>query len=105
MIDTKVFGMNWIEVPAGKYKVTPPEKKRSSCQLEITFRYDTYYARLASLSSNIDLVMMPSYLIHQKAIGQKLRRYEFSVSISSVLVGRASFPTHLWIPLFKLQTW
>ena len=39
MIDTKVFGMNWIEVPAGKYKITPPEKKRSSCQLEITFRY------------------------------------------------------------------
>ncbi len=38
MIDTKVVGMNWIEVPAGKYKVTPPTKKRSSCQLELTFR-------------------------------------------------------------------
>jgi len=41
MIDTKVVGMNWIEVPAGKYKVTSRDKKRSLCQLEITFRYVT----------------------------------------------------------------
>ncbi|KAF8899613.1 DNA polymerase family B-domain-containing protein [Gymnopilus junonius] len=42
MIDTKVVGMNWIEVPAGKYKVIPAGKKRSNCQLEISLRYDAF---------------------------------------------------------------
>ncbi|KAF8972660.1 ribonuclease H-like domain-containing protein [Flammula alnicola] len=42
MIDTKVVGMNWIEVPAGKYKITPPGSKRSTCQLEISLRYDAF---------------------------------------------------------------
>ncbi|KAH9479640.1 DNA-directed DNA polymerase delta [Psilocybe cubensis] len=38
----RVVGMNWIEVPAGKYQITPPSMKRSSCQLEITLRYDAF---------------------------------------------------------------
>ncbi|PPQ66648.1 hypothetical protein CVT26_009402 [Gymnopilus dilepis] len=42
MIDTKVVGMNWIEAPAGKYKIVPPDRKRSNCQLEITMRYDAF---------------------------------------------------------------
>ncbi|KAF9054588.1 DNA polymerase family B-domain-containing protein [Panaeolus papilionaceus] len=42
MIDTKVVGMNWIEVPAGKYRIVPQQSKRSTCQLEIYFRYDAF---------------------------------------------------------------
>ncbi|KAI5122484.1 hypothetical protein M0805_001394 [Coniferiporia weirii] len=42
MIDTKVVGMNWIEVPAGKYKLLPPDKKRSHCQLEFNVRWDQF---------------------------------------------------------------
>ncbi|KAF9477762.1 hypothetical protein BDN70DRAFT_880775 [Pholiota conissans] len=42
MIDTKVVGMNWIEVPAGKYKILPQSQKRSTCQLEISLRYDAF---------------------------------------------------------------
>ncbi|KJA15253.1 hypothetical protein HYPSUDRAFT_172822 [Hypholoma sublateritium FD-334 SS-4] len=42
MIDTKVVGMNWIEVPAGKYKITPDAQKRSTCQLEISVRFDSF---------------------------------------------------------------
>ena len=34
----KVVGMNWIEVPAGKYRITPGQHKRSTCQLEISVR-------------------------------------------------------------------
>jgi hypothetical protein len=30
--------MNWIEVPAGRYKILS-EGKRSHCQLEISVRY------------------------------------------------------------------
>ncbi|KAF8328374.1 delta DNA polymerase [Cantharellus anzutake] len=40
MIDTKVVGMNWIEVPAGKYKLR--SKKISTCQIEIDLRYDSF---------------------------------------------------------------
>ncbi|KAF9526132.1 DNA polymerase family B-domain-containing protein [Crepidotus variabilis] len=42
MIDTKVVGMNWIEVSAGNYTVVPPDKKRSNCQLEVFFRFDEF---------------------------------------------------------------
>ncbi|KAF8884972.1 DNA polymerase family B-domain-containing protein [Infundibulicybe gibba] len=40
MIDTKVVGMNWIEVPAGKYEIVT--EKLSHCQLEINVRYDSF---------------------------------------------------------------
>ena len=41
MIDTKVVGMNWIEVPKGKYTILN-EGKRSHCQLEIEVRWDQF---------------------------------------------------------------
>ncbi|KAF8801312.1 hypothetical protein BYT27DRAFT_7198397 [Phlegmacium glaucopus] len=40
MIDTKIVGMNWVEIPAGKYSIAHPDFRRSHCQLEITVRYD-----------------------------------------------------------------
>ncbi|ESK97702.1 dna polymerase delta catalytic subunit [Moniliophthora roreri MCA 2997] len=42
MIDTKVVGMNWIEVPAGKYKLASAEKKKSHCQIEIDLKYNDF---------------------------------------------------------------
>ncbi|KII85833.1 hypothetical protein PLICRDRAFT_144471 [Plicaturopsis crispa FD-325 SS-3] len=41
MIDTKVVGMNWIEVPAGKYKFLN-QGRRSVCQIEISVRWDEF---------------------------------------------------------------
>ncbi|PCH44386.1 delta DNA polymerase [Wolfiporia cocos MD-104 SS10] len=44
MIDTKVVGMNWIEVPAGSYKLIrdtgKTDRKRSHCQIELSVRWD-----------------------------------------------------------------
>ena len=34
--------MNWIEVPAGKYKLTQKEHKRSLCQIEFSMRWDAF---------------------------------------------------------------
>jgi DNA polymerase delta subunit 1 len=34
MIDTKVVGMNWVELPAGKYEMLDSSEKRSLCQIE-----------------------------------------------------------------------
>ncbi|KAK7031378.1 DNA polymerase [Favolaschia claudopus] len=42
MIDTKVVGMNWIEVPAGKYTIHEGKQKKSHCQLEISVKYDEF---------------------------------------------------------------
>ncbi|EPQ56433.1 hypothetical protein GLOTRDRAFT_120926 [Gloeophyllum trabeum ATCC 11539] len=42
MIDTKVVGMNWIEVPAGKYQLLTGDQKRSNCQIELKVRYDQF---------------------------------------------------------------
>ncbi|KAG8744183.1 DNA-directed DNA polymerase delta [Ceratobasidium sp. 414] len=42
MIDTKVVGMNWIEVPAGQYDMRLGSQKVSTCQLEFDVRYDAF---------------------------------------------------------------
>ncbi|KAH7924149.1 ribonuclease H-like protein [Leucogyrophana mollusca] len=42
MTDTKVVGMNWIEVPAGNYKLVPAERKLSTCQIEMSMRWDAF---------------------------------------------------------------
>ncbi|TFK74920.1 hypothetical protein BDN72DRAFT_832633 [Pluteus cervinus] len=42
MIDTKLVGMNWVEVPPGKYEVVEGSAKKSACQIEITMRYDAF---------------------------------------------------------------
>ncbi|KAG7443660.1 uncharacterized protein BT62DRAFT_988235 [Guyanagaster necrorhizus] len=42
MIDTKVVGMNWIEVPCGKYNIINNEGKKSLCQLEISMRWNAF---------------------------------------------------------------
>ncbi|KAJ6485901.1 DNA polymerase family B-domain-containing protein [Mycena sanguinolenta] len=42
MIDTKVVGMNWIEVPAKKYTIVSERDKKSRCQLEINVKYDDF---------------------------------------------------------------
>ncbi|ETW78956.1 hypothetical protein HETIRDRAFT_155985 [Heterobasidion irregulare TC 32-1] len=45
MIDTKVVGMNWIEVPAGKYKMVKGKDKKSHCQIEFAVRWDQFISR------------------------------------------------------------
>lgn len=39
----QVVGMNWIEVPAGKYTLIPRSKaKKSTCQIELEMRYSDF---------------------------------------------------------------
>ncbi|KAF9245286.1 DNA polymerase family B-domain-containing protein [Melanogaster broomeanus] len=42
MIDTQVVGMNWIEIPAGKYKLVSAEARRSTCQIELNTRWNAF---------------------------------------------------------------
>ncbi|KAG2748452.1 hypothetical protein P692DRAFT_201790083 [Suillus brevipes Sb2] len=42
MIDTKVVGMNWIEIPAGQYKLVSEKDKKSTCQIELKVRWDAF---------------------------------------------------------------
>ncbi|KAJ2923628.1 hypothetical protein H1R20_g2208, partial [Candolleomyces eurysporus] len=42
MIDTQVVGMNWIEVPAGKYTLIDQAKKKTTCQIEIDVPYHAF---------------------------------------------------------------
>lgn len=87
MIDTKVVGMNWIEVPAGNYSVV--HAKKSKCQIEISVRY-------VNLNNNSCTCIQrgtdgtSSYLIRLKANGLRLLLSGYSVLISSVRVGRVS---------------
>lgn len=41
-IVSQVVGMNWIEVPAGKYSLLKGKAKKSHCQIELSVRYDMY---------------------------------------------------------------
>ncbi|KAF2822289.1 hypothetical protein CC86DRAFT_358493 [Ophiobolus disseminans] len=57
MIDTKVSGMCWVEVPAGKYKLLEQRDQHSNCQIEAQMHYtdliahssDGEYAKIAPL--------------------------------------------------------
>ena len=42
MIDTHVTGMNWIEVPAGKYTLIEERKKKTTCQIELDVPYHAF---------------------------------------------------------------
>ena len=103
MIDTKVVGMNWIEVPAGKYKITPENKKRSSCQLEISFRSVFVYVNLFTSEQYLDTMHL--YLMLPRATGPRSHHYEFLVSILNALVGRVFSQRRLLIRSSKLPTW
>jgi DNA polymerase delta subunit 1 len=39
MIDRGIVGGSWIQVDPGKYRITPPERRTSTCQLEIDVAY------------------------------------------------------------------
>jgi DNA polymerase delta subunit 1 len=38
----QVLGMNWIEVPEGKYTLREGSRKVSTCQIEFDVRYDNF---------------------------------------------------------------
>ncbi|KAH8093299.1 DNA polymerase family B-domain-containing protein [Cristinia sonorae] len=40
MIDTQIVGMNWVEIPAGKYQLKEGKNKKSKCQIELSVRYN-----------------------------------------------------------------
>lgn len=51
MVDTEVVGCNWIELPAGKYKMRSPlgevsaksdARPVSHCQIEVDIAYDEF---------------------------------------------------------------
>ncbi|CAN9476791.1 unnamed protein product [Alternaria alternata] len=47
MIDTKVAGMCWVEVPAGKYRMISPRDRHSNCQIEAQLHYSDLIAHQA----------------------------------------------------------
>ncbi|KAH9866079.1 DNA-directed DNA polymerase delta [Plenodomus biglobosus] len=44
MIDTKVAGMSWVEVPAGKYRMIEQRDRHSNCQIEAQIHYSDLIA-------------------------------------------------------------
>ncbi|KAF2743478.1 catalytic subunit DNA polymeras-like protein delta [Sporormia fimetaria CBS 119925] len=44
MIDTKISGMSWVEVPAGKYNVIPQPQRHSNCQIEASVHFSNLIA-------------------------------------------------------------
>ncbi|KAI0031276.1 DNA polymerase family B-domain-containing protein [Vararia minispora EC-137] len=47
MIDTKVVGMSWIEVPPGKYTLLTGKNKKSHCQIEFSVRWNEFISHPA----------------------------------------------------------
>ena len=47
MVDTKITGMSWVEVPPGKYKEVESHDKVSTCQIEVV----THWKNLIALSA------------------------------------------------------
>lgn len=47
MVDTKVVGCNWIEIPAGDYKLRSSDTKVSHCQIEVDVAFDNFISHPA----------------------------------------------------------
>jgi hypothetical protein len=62
--------MNWIEVPAGKYKIQPDDKKQSQCQIEISMRYDGFHLQATAVNDRIDV--MHSFHTYLRTLGRTL---------------------------------
>ena len=102
MIDTKVVGMNWIEVPAGKYTLV--HAKKSKCQIEISTRYvnprNPSPACIQGSAGGIN-----SYRIHPKANGPRLHPSASSVLTSNARAERASSQRLTKIRSSRSPTW
>jgi hypothetical protein len=83
--------MNWIEVPAGKYKILSPSGRKSHCQIEISMGFALCLSctcKTLLLRTIIDVMILSR--MHLKENGKKLHHYGSSVLISNVLAEKAS---------------
>jgi len=102
----KVVGMNWIEVPAGKYKIIPEAQKRSTCQLEINVRWGRLLCTFGKrITQSFFADMTHSNHTLRRVTGQKSHPYESLASILNVLEGKVFSQKRLLIQSFKLRTW
>ena len=102
MIDTKVVGMNWIEVPAGNYTLV--HAKRSKCQIEISVRcVSPSNVISACIQARIDTTS--SSRIHPKANGPRLHPSASSVLISNARAGRVFSRRRTKIQSSRSPTW
>ena len=102
MIDTKVVGMNWIEVPAGNYTLV--HAKRSKCQIEISTRYvGSRNPSLACIHGRAGGTN--SYRIHPKANGPRSHPSASSVLISNARAERVFSRRRTKIQSSRSPTW
>ncbi|EIM86884.1 uncharacterized protein STEHIDRAFT_79581, partial [Stereum hirsutum FP-91666 SS1] len=112
MIDTKVVGMNWIEVPAGKYMINKGKSKKSQCQIEMTVRWNDFishppdgqWSKLAPLrvlsfdiecagrkgifpEANVDPVIQIANMVTRQGESKPFIRNIFTLNTCSHIVG------------------
>ncbi|KAI0295971.1 hypothetical protein BC826DRAFT_1006478 [Russula brevipes] len=112
MIDTGVVGMNWIEVPPGKYSLLKGKDKKSQCQIELSVRFDQFishapegeWARIAPLrilsfdiecagrkgifpEASTDPVIQIANMVTRQGESQPFIRNVFTLNTCSHIVG------------------
>ncbi|KAF6743062.1 delta DNA polymerase [Ephemerocybe angulata] len=112
MIDRQVVGMNWIEVPAGKYTLVEGQKKKTTCQIEIDVPYHAFishapegnWSKLAPLrvlsfdiecagrkgifpEANVDPVIQIASMVTRQGEMQPFIRNVFTLNTCSHIVG------------------
>ncbi|KAH6916141.1 delta DNA polymerase [Coprinopsis sp. MPI-PUGE-AT-0042] len=103
MIDTKVVGMNWIEVPAGKYTVVAEAQRKSTCQIEIDVPYDAFISHAPEGNwsfdiecagrkgvfpeASIDPVIQIANMVTRQGESQPFIRNVFTLNTCSHIVG------------------
>ena len=60
----QVVGMNWIEVPAGKYHLLTHDKKKSHCQIELSVRYVCFFKATYGLTLTWFLYSWDNFVSH-----------------------------------------
>ncbi|KAF7794322.1 hypothetical protein EIP86_005456 [Pleurotus ostreatoroseus] len=112
MIDTRVVGMNWIELPAGKYELWTGSKKKSRCQIEVAVKWNDFishspegdWQRMAPLrilsfdiecagrkgifpEANVDPVIQIANMVTRQGESQPFIRNVFTLNTCANIVG------------------
>ncbi|KAH9975916.1 DNA polymerase family B-domain-containing protein [Lactifluus volemus] len=117
MIDVKVVGMNWIEIPPGKYTLLKGKDKKSRCQIELFVKCDQFishvpegeWAKIAPLrilsfdiecagrkgvfpDATIDPVIQIANMVTRQGENRPFIRNVFTLNTCSHIVGSQVIP-------------
>ena len=93
MVDTKMAGAGWVELPPGTYRVRPEDQHSSHCQIEVDIKYAE--SMRMRKSTAYDPVLTPPTSCGS-TLSEQVDRHCVAVHRRRVVAARAAAHPQLW---------